>query len=168
MDSSDAGTACAGSHQKRRNPLTASSLGGRVLSAAQLPWFLVRPPRDYGVLETVGRKTGKRRRCCVRVVRQGDQAGIVAIGGRGVGWLANVIETSEVRVRTRSGWHQARARVAADFPDQLRAAYRDSIGLFCYGEYLMWRPGRPSAEGIRDLHHTWLDTGVLVLLDLER
>ncbi|MEL7158017.1 MAG: nitroreductase family deazaflavin-dependent oxidoreductase [Actinomycetota bacterium] len=152
--------------KKRRNPLTASSVGGRVLSSSQLPWFLARPPRDYGVLETIGRNSGQRRRCCLRIVEHDKQAGIVAIGGRGVGWLANLTESPEVRIRTRQGWRSANARVVADFPEALRSKYHESNGLFCYGEYLMWRPGRPTAEGIRDLHRTWLDTGVLVLLDL--
>ena len=152
--------------KKRRNPLTASSLGGRVLSSSQLPWFLIRPPRDYGVLETVGRRSGQRRRCCVRIVEHKDQAGIVAIGGHGVGWLANLTETPEVRVRTRQGWRPAIARVVAEFPEVLRSGYEESSGVFCYGEYLMWRSGRPTAEGIRELHRAWLDTGVLVRLDL--
>ena len=154
--------------KKRRNPLTASSLGGRVLSSSQLPWFLIRPPRDYGVLETVGRRSGQRRRCCVRIVEHDDQAGIVAIGGLGVGWLANLTETPEVRIRTRQGWRSATAHVVPEFPQMLRSKYEESNGVFCYGEYLMWRSGRPTPDGIRDLHRTWLDTGVLVLLDFTR
>ncbi len=153
--------------KKRRNPLTASSLGGRVLSSSQLPWFLVRPPRDYGVLETVGRKSGRRRRCCVRVVEHDDQAGIVAIGGPGVGWLANLEAEPQVRIRTRPGWRSATAQIVTDFPEVLRSKYQESNGLFCYGEYLMWRSGRPTIEGMRDLHRTWLDNGVLVLLSLK-
>ena len=91
----------------------------------------------------------------------------MAIGGVGVGWLANLIETPKVRIRTRRGWRSAKALVVADFSEVLRSKYEESSGAFCYGEYLMWRSGRPTADGIRDLHRSWLETGVLVLLDLE-
>lgn len=153
--------------RKRRNPFTGSSLGGRVLSASQLPLFLLRPPRDYGVLQTTGRTSGKRRRCCLRIVRRGDRAGAVAIGGPGVGWLANLVEDPHIRVRIRGGWRDATAEVVDELPPDLSARYRDSTGPFCYGEYLMWRPGRPTTDGIRRLHSSWLDTGTLVLLSLE-
>ena len=166
MEPSNDPTGIPQAPKKRRNPLTASSLGGRVLSSSQLPWFLLRPPRDYGVLETVGRTSGRRRRCCLRIVEHDHQAGIVAIGGPGVGWLANLTETPEVRIRTRAGWRPAVAHVVVEFPAVLHSKYEESNGVFCYGEYLMWRPGRPTPEGIRDLHSTWLDSGVLVLLDL--
>lgn len=156
-----------GSAPKRNNPLTASSLGGRILSSSQLPWFLLWPPRDYGVLETTGRKSGKRRRCCLRIVNNGDQAALVAIGGSGVGWLANLAATPACRLRLRGGWHTATARIVDELPADLHARYLDSVGAFCFGEYLMWRPGRPNAAGIRELHRTWLETGTLVLLDIE-
>ncbi len=51
-----------------------SARDGRILSAMMLPFFLVRPPAGYGLLTTTGRKTGKRRRKCVRVIRRGDRA----------------------------------------------------------------------------------------------
>ncbi len=165
MEPKDEANGDRGTPKMRGNPLTASSLGGRVLSASQLPWFLIRPPRNYGVLETVGRRSGQRRRC-LRIVEDENQAGIVAIGGQGVGWLANLTKTPQVRIRTRGGWRPATAQVVVDFPEALRTQYEESSGAFCYGEYLMWRSGRPATDGIRDLHVTWLDTGVLVLLDL--
>lgn len=93
----------------------------------------------------------------------------MAIGGRGVGWLANLAQQPQVDIRLRGGWRSATARMVArdDLPADLRDGYRDSIGLFCFGEYLMWRPGRPSRDGIRDLHSHWLDTGTAVLLTMD-
>jgi hypothetical protein len=38
------------------NPLTTYPTGGRILSAAQLPWFMLLPPRGFGVLTTTGRE----------------------------------------------------------------------------------------------------------------
>src|SRR6266540_5747021 len=57
-----------------RNPLTTTPMGGRILSALQLPLFLAFPPRGFGVLTTVGHKTGKKRRKCVRVITRDDKA----------------------------------------------------------------------------------------------
>ncbi|MGH1491813.1 MAG: nitroreductase family deazaflavin-dependent oxidoreductase [Acidimicrobiales bacterium] len=154
--------------RKRRNPFTGSSLGGRILSASQLPWFLLFPPKDYGVLETTGRKSGQRRRCCLRIVHRGNRACLVAIGGHGVGWLANMTDNPTASIRIRGGWRTATATIGGDAVDvDLLSSYRESVGLFSYGEYLMWRPGRPTKAGIRDLHTTWTETGVPVALVLD-
>ncbi len=159
--------ASAAQQRKRRNPFTGSSLGGRILSGSQLPWFLLFPPKDYGVLETTGRKSGQRRRCCLRIVHREDRACIVAIGGSGVGWLANLTNDPTVSIRIRGGWHKATATIGIDaVDDDLLSSYRESVGLFSYGEYLMWRPGRPTADGIKRLHATWIETGVPVALTL--
>ncbi|MFB9837455.1 hypothetical protein [Actinoallomurus acaciae] len=58
----------------RRNPLTTTLTGARFLNAFQVPWFRIAPPRGFGVLTTVGRKTGKTRRTCVRAIRDGTGA----------------------------------------------------------------------------------------------
>jgi hypothetical protein len=51
---------------------------GRILSALMLPRLRWAPPAGYGVLTTTGRKTGKPRRKCVRVIRRGDRGYLVA------------------------------------------------------------------------------------------
>src|SRR5213592_3314342 len=66
--------------ERERNPFTKSAQGGRVLSALMLPFFLVRPPAGFGVLMTTGRRTGKRRRKCVRLIRDGSRAYLVMLG----------------------------------------------------------------------------------------
>ena len=66
--------------ERKRNPFTKSAGGGRALSAMMLPFFTVWPPRGFGVLTTTGRRTGKTRRKCVRVVRLGDRAYLVMLG----------------------------------------------------------------------------------------
>lgn len=159
--------ASATQRRKRRNPFTGSSLGGRILSGSQLPWFLLWPPRDYGVLETTGRKSGRRRRCCLRIIHRENRACLVAIGGSGVGWLANLTDEPTVSIRVRGGWRSATATIGLDaVDDDLLSAYSESVGLFSYGEYLMWRSGRPTREGIKRLHKTWIETGVPVALTL--
>lgn len=89
--------------ERTRNPLTSSATGGRVLSGMQLPLFMVRPPANYGVLTTRGRKSGKRRRRCVRAVRASDKVVIVAIKGERTSWLKNLRANPEISLRIRSG-----------------------------------------------------------------
>lgn len=67
--------------ERQHNPFINSAAGGRALSALQLPFFALRPPKGFGVLTTTGRKTGKTRRKCIRAIRRGDEAYIVAIKG---------------------------------------------------------------------------------------
>jgi DNA-binding CsgD family transcriptional regulator len=52
---------------------------GRVLSGLMLPLLRWSPSAGYGVITTTGRKTGRPRSKCVRVVRCGDRAYLVAL-----------------------------------------------------------------------------------------
>ena len=61
-------------HASKHARIIRSAKDGRILSAAMLPFFLVRPPSGYGVITTTGRRTGKTRRKCVRVIRRGEKA----------------------------------------------------------------------------------------------
>lgn len=154
----------------RRNPLTASALGGRILSASQLPLFLLHPPRLYGVLTTTGRKSGKRRRRCIRAARVGDTAYVVAIKGRKSFWLRNAEAHPEVTLRIRGGTFTGTARPVESGSEReaARTAYCDPPpGPFERAEYSMWRQGRSTPEKIRELHRHWFDTGVPLAIDLE-
>ena len=87
--------------ERQRNPFVRSARGGRLLSALQLPWFTLLPPAGYGVLTTIGRRTGRQRRKCVRAIRRGDVAFVVAI--RPTAWLKNLRANPEVVVHLESG-----------------------------------------------------------------
>ena len=139
-----------------------------MLSASQLPLFLVRPPAGYGVLTTTGRKTGKRRRRCVRAVRRGGRAYIVAIKGGRTGWLKNALAHPEVGLRIRGGRFTGLAReVREDERAEARATYCDTkAGLFERAEYSLWRPDRPTPAKIEELHRHWFDTGVPLVVEL--
>lgn len=151
------------------NPLTSSPLGGRILSASQLPWFTVLPPRNYGVLTTTGRRTGKRRRRCVRAVRSGEVVYLVAIKGGRTGWALNALANPEVGLRIRGGSFSGPAREPrADEIAAARAAYCEPVGWFELLEYTMWRKGRPRAETIRQLHREWFDQGTALVVELRR
>jgi deazaflavin-dependent oxidoreductase (nitroreductase family) len=154
--------------ERARNPFLRSSAGGRVLSALMLPWFAVRPPAGFGVLTTTGRKTGKRRRKCIRAVRVGNRAYIVSI--RPSAWLRNVGADPSVRLRVRGGTFAGVAR-ALDETAETRAAvaaYCETVNPFDYVECTMWRRGRPTRAKVRALHRAWFDQGTPLLIELKR
>lgn len=152
--------------ERKHNILVNSPLGGRLLSALMLPWFMARPPEAFGVLTTTGRKTGKTRRKCVRVIRTDDTAYLVSI--RATGWLQNVRANPNVRLRLRSGGFEGVAREPTDAGEKERAiaAYCGAITLFDYTECLAWRRGRPTRSKIEELHRTWCDVGTVLTVDL--
>ena len=151
-----------------RNPFVNSAKGGRVLSAMQLPIFMLRPPAGYGILITTGRKTGKTRRRCVRAVRVGEKVFIVAIKGPRTQWLKNALAGPDVRVRLRGGTFAGTARKpdSGEEMDAGRRAYSTVASRFEYLEYTMWRKGRPTAERIAELHRLWFDRGTPIVIDL--
>jgi len=154
---------------RRRNPLINSPTGGRVLSAVQLPFFLVRPPAGYGVLTTRGRKSGKARRRCVRVVKRGNRAYLVAIKGPRTAWVKNIQADPHVRLRVRGGLFLGIAREPKDDERQMAMeAYCQLSSRFEYLEYRMWRQERPTPAGIQALHRTWFETGTPLVVELDR
>ena len=148
---------------------THSARSGRVLSAAQLPLFMVRPPRAYGILTTIGRRTGKRRSRCVRVVRRGERAYLVAIKGASVTlWAKNALANPEVRLRLRSGRFRGRAReLGPEEREVAKEAYSADVGWFERGEWRIWRRDRFTPEKSRELHREWFETGTPFVVELE-
>jgi deazaflavin-dependent oxidoreductase (nitroreductase family) len=154
--------------ERTNNPLVGSASGGRVLSALQVPWFWLLPPRGFGVLTTTGRRTGKTRRKCVRAIRRGSEVYIVAIGGQRSAWIKNIQATPSVRLRIRGGWFTARARELQDPSERQRAmeAYCKTVNRFDHAEFLMHCPGRPTPAKIQRLHERWFATGTPIVLEL--
>ena len=154
----------------RRNPFTSSAAGGRTLSALQLPFFLVLPPRGYGVLTTTGRASGKARRRCVRAIRQGDEVYVVAIKGTRTGWARNAVKKPDVRVRIRGGRFAGRAREPRDDAERERAreAYCETLQPFDRLTWRNWRKGPATPEGIKALLREWFDSGTPLVIELRR
>lgn len=152
--------------ERRRNPFVQSAGGGRALSALQLPWFTLLPPAGYGVLTTIGRRTGKRRRKCVRAIRRGDTAYLVAL--RRSAWLKNLEANPEVRLRIRGGTFSGVARHFRDAEERERAmsAYCETINPVDFLACHLHRPGRPTRSKIRELHRTWFAKGTPVVVEL--
>lgn len=155
--------------QRAHNPFINSAAGGRLLSALQLPFFMIRPPSGYGVLMTTGRKSSKIRRRCVRATRRHGEVVIVAIKGSRTGWLKNLESSPDVRVRIRGGTFAARAHRVAGATERHEAlqAYCAARSPFEYLEYMMWRRGRPTRARIDDLHRHWFEQGSAIVLELQ-
>jgi deazaflavin-dependent oxidoreductase (nitroreductase family) len=66
------------------------------------------------LIETKGRRTGKRRRNVVGMHLDGETGWVVAEQGRHAGYVRNLDADPEVRVRIRRQWRRARAHVVVD------------------------------------------------------
>jgi deazaflavin-dependent oxidoreductase (nitroreductase family) len=155
-----------------------SARDGRLLSALMLPFFQLRPPSGYGVIATTGRKTGKTRRKCVRVIRRGDRAYLVQLRppqlaikrpNAAAGWVWNIRANPHVRLRMRGGSFAGSAREIAD-PVELEQARRvmcDTVTLFDYGECDLHLRGLPTRAKIEQLHGYWFDTGIPLVVELQ-
>jgi deazaflavin-dependent oxidoreductase (nitroreductase family) len=165
-------------HASKHARLLRSARDGRVLSAVMLPFFLIRPPSGYGVITTTGRKTGKTRRKCIRLIRRGDKAYLVQLRppelarkspSSTAGWVWNIRANPTVRLRIRGGTYAGLARELTE-PAELklaRDALCDAVNLFDYGECDLHLRGLPTRAKIRELHRYWFDTGIPLAVDLQ-
>jgi deazaflavin-dependent oxidoreductase (nitroreductase family) len=143
--------------------------GGRILSALELPWFTLLPPRGFGVLTTIGRKSGKLRRKCVRATRCGDSVYLVSIGGPDIAWLKNIQANHNVFLRIPGGTFTGRARELTEplEAEQARNAYCESVHAVDYLACMNWRKGRPTRSRIEDLTRGWWEEGVPLVIELD-
>ena len=142
-----------------------------------LPLFLVRPPSGFGVLTTTGRKTGKARRKCVRMVRRGNRVYMVQLRPPELAktrpsavsaWVWNIRSNPNVTLRIRGGTFAGVARELKD-PEELaeaRAALCETVHLFDYGECDVHLRGLPTRAKVKELHRYWFDTGIPLVVEL--
>lgn len=165
-------------HEPKHRRLIRSAVDGRRLSAGMLPFFLLRPPTGFGVITTTGAKTGKLRRKCVRVIRVGGTAYLVALRPPAVAianpslvnaWVWNIRANPSVSLRIRGGTCSGIARelTAPAELAQARAALCDTVNPFDIGECATHLRGRPTRMKIEELHVYWFDTGIPIAIDLE-
>jgi deazaflavin-dependent oxidoreductase (nitroreductase family) len=83
-----------------------------------LAWAGISP--GHVLVETQGRRTGKRRRNVVGMKTTGDTGWVVAEHGLHSGWVRNIEAHPEVAVRMGRRWRPARAEIIADDDPQLR------------------------------------------------
>jgi deazaflavin-dependent oxidoreductase (nitroreductase family) len=154
--------------ERRRNPFVRSLQGGRVLSALELPFFMLFPPSGFGVITTTGRRTGKPRRKCIRTIRGGDKVYVVSIGGAEAAWLKNTRSNPNVRLRIRGGAFSGVARELSDTTERQDAmtAYCETVNLGDYAECAVHRKGRPTLSKIKELHRAWFEGGIPLVVEL--
>lgn len=167
----------AAAEAPKHRRLLRTARDGRILSAVMLPGFLLRPPTGFGVITTIGRKTGKQRRKCIRVIRRGDRAFIVQLvpphlamthPDTVAGWVWNIRANPQVRLRIRGGTFDGVAQEITD-PGELeeaRAAICETVNLFDYGECRAHLRGFPTRTKIKELHKYWFDTGRPLVIEL--
>jgi deazaflavin-dependent oxidoreductase (nitroreductase family) len=163
--------------ERKSNPFTKSTSGGRTISALMLPFFLLLPPKGFGVLITTGRRTGKRRRKCIHAIRQGDRVYVVmirpvehAIHTRHISaWVLNIRANATVELRLRDGIFTGLARELTEPADIAHAeeAYCRTINRFDYVECMFHRSGRPTRAKIEELHRSWFEHGVPLVIELQ-
>jgi deazaflavin-dependent oxidoreductase (nitroreductase family) len=151
---------------------------GRILSALMLPWMRWAPPVGYGVLTTTGRKTGKPRRKCVRVIQRGDRAYLVALRLPHIAvadptaaqaWVHNIRANPHMWLRLRSGDFDGIAREITEDDERevARTLICDTVVLNDYGECLLHLRGLPSRAKVQALHRYWFDTGIPIVIELK-
>jgi deazaflavin-dependent oxidoreductase (nitroreductase family) len=167
----------AAEHAPKHRRLIRSARDGRLLSALMLPGVLAWPGSGYGVITTTGRKTGKARRKCIRVIRRGNKAFIVQLRppelamvrpSAVAAWVWNIRSNPNVTVRIRGGTFAGVARELKE-PAELaeaRAAFCEKVNLFDYGECALHLRGLPTRAKIEELHRYFFDTGIPLVIDL--
>jgi deazaflavin-dependent oxidoreductase (nitroreductase family) len=158
--------------------LLRSARDGRVLSAMMLPLLRVSPATGFGVLTTTGRKTGKPRSKCVRAIRRGDCAYLVALRPPNVAvdnpgavhaWVWNIRSDPRVRLRIPGGTFDGFAREITD-PAELeraRTVICETFHALDYAECALHLRGLPARSKIQELHRYWFQTGIPVAIDLK-
>lgn len=85
-----------------------------------LTWLGVLP--GMVLVETTGRRSGRRRRTVVGMHVEGGTGWVVAEHGRRAGYVRNIEARPDVRVRRRRHWHGARVELLPDDDVEARLA----------------------------------------------
>jgi deazaflavin-dependent oxidoreductase (nitroreductase family) len=117
---------------------------------------------------TIGRRTGQARRKCIRVIRRGDKVYVVSIPGAHAAWLKNIRANPNVRLRIRGGTFAGVASELRETAERQHAveAYCETVNLADYLECTMHRSGRPTRSKIKELHRTWFQVGIPLVVEL--
>jgi deazaflavin-dependent oxidoreductase (nitroreductase family) len=157
--------------------LLRSPRDGRMLSAVMLPFLSLWAPPGYAVLTTTGRKSGKRRRKCVRAIRRGDEVYIVQLRPPALAverplataaWIHNIRADPRVQLRIGARNCTGTAREIDDPAELQRAreAVCETVHAIDYDECALHMRGLPTREKIKALHRYWFDTGIPIIVEL--
>jgi deazaflavin-dependent oxidoreductase (nitroreductase family) len=157
--------------EPRRNIVAGQPVKWRVkaLDVVLRPWFAYGPHRGMAVLGTMGRRSGKPRRHCVRAIRKGDRAYLVAIPGSHAAWLSNIRANPRVSLQVRGMKLEGTAREIGHGPerDEAKAAYVGTVNLADYVECFLHWHGRPARWKIQRLHEMWFEGGIPLVIVLD-
>ena len=114
----------------------------------------------------------------IHVIRRGEEAYIVMIRptvqaietGRVAAWVLNIRADPKVRLRIWGGTYAGIAREPQD-PEEIAKVtdiYCETINLFDYMECVFHRGGRPTRAKIEELHRSWFEHGIPLVIELER
>ena len=140
----------------------------RALDVLLRLWFAHGPHQGMGVLTTLGRRSGKLRRHCVRAIRRGDKVFLVAIPGSHASWLSNIRTNPRVCLQVRGAKLEGIARELrhGSERDEAKAAYVGSVNVADFVECFLHWHGRPLRWKIQRLHQMWFDGGIPLVIDL--
>ena len=142
-----------------------------------LPLLWPHAPVGFAVITTTGRKSGKRRRKCIRAIRHGNRVYIIALRPPELAierptavsaWVWNIRANPNVRIHLGLRTYGGTAREIDD-PVELeraRQAICETVNASDYGECLLHLRGLPTREKIKELHRYWFDTGIPIVVEL--
>jgi deazaflavin-dependent oxidoreductase (nitroreductase family) len=158
--------------------LLRSPRDGRILSAIMLPFLAIRAPAGYAVITTIGRRSGRPRRKCIRAIPRGEKVFIVQLRPPALAierpdavaaWVWNIRANPDVRLRIGLRTHTGTAREIDD-PVELeraREAICETVHLIDYDECMLHLRGLPTRGKIKALHRYWFETGIPLVVELK-
>jgi deazaflavin-dependent oxidoreductase (nitroreductase family) len=152
------------------NPFAGSAFYARLGNFFTRPlWSVLSPPKGFGLLTTIGRRTGKWRRQSVRAIRRGDRVFIVCMMGERTHWLNNIRADPHVTIRLYDETLGGSARQILDADEQRRAAeaYIPTTGWADYSDYFVYHWGFPTRTKIERAHRRWFEQGIPVVIELD-
>ncbi|MDP2949661.1 MAG: nitroreductase family deazaflavin-dependent oxidoreductase [Chloroflexota bacterium] len=152
------------------NPWAGSKFYAKLGNTFTRPlWSVLPAPSGFGILTTIGRRSGKPRRHSVRAIRQGDIVFVVAMMGEKASWLKNIRADPEVTLRLGKETFNGTAQEANDSPVRQRAmdAYTGTVTLGDYFDYIAYHWGFPTRSKIVRAHRHWFEDGVPLIIQLE-
>ncbi|GEM_PF-1757693 len=143
--------------------------GARILNAVIRPLWARFPPRGFGLITTVGRRSGRVRHRPVRVIVTDHTAYLVAIVGEYSDWLRNLRAAPRVGLRARGIRTTGRARGLHDETEtrNARELYCRRVHLCDYVECFLHLRGRPSRRKFEQLHERWFRMGTPLAIDID-
>lgn len=171
--------AAAAIQAPRHRRLLQSARDGRTLSNLMMRALALYTPRGHAVLATTGRRTGQTRRNYVRAIPRGDQVYMVMLRPPALAlehpkavtaWVHNLRSDPRVSLRLGRTVVPGRAREITDpaVLERAREAICERVHLVDYGEALLHLRGLPTRAKIVDMHRYWFDTGIPLVVDLDR